>query len=234
MASRPRVVVASPHVAECAVLAEWLAAEGFEPFRATSVERASEEVTARAPDVLVIDHLFAFRAGAALMTLARARSARTALIVIGEPDAAREAQAASRGAMYLTRPLDRTSLICLVSMALIDGRPERRSARKRVNRFEAIVEGVPSHIVDISNEGLRLEVPRGRKSAPPPPLFNVTVPMLGVALLVRRMWTCNVPEAGLAAVWYGGELQNNSRRAELAWLRLVDTIPVHGTALEVQ
>ena len=33
---------------------------------------------------------------------------------------------------------------------------------------------------------------------------------------------------------YGGELANNARRIELAWLRLVDTIPSAGTALEVQ
>jgi hypothetical protein len=48
------------------------------------------------------------------------------------------------------------------------------------------------------------------------------------------MWTGSLPDAAENAVWYGGELANNARRIELAWLRLVDTIPSAGTALEVQ
>jgi hypothetical protein len=234
MGPRPRVIVSSPHAAECAVVSDWLASEGFEPVRVSNVERVAEEIRDRAFDAFVVDHGIAFKQAPQTIGSVRARNPRTPIIVIGEPDAACEAQVLTRGAMYLPRPVDRMSLVCTVSMAVMESRPERRSPRKRVNRFEAVVEGIPAHIVDVSREGLRLEVPRGRKSSPPPPIFNVTVPMLGITLSVRRMWTCSLPDAAKNAVWYGGELANNARRIELAWLRLVDTIPSAGTALELQ
>jgi hypothetical protein len=133
--------------------------------------------------------------------------------------------------MFLPRPIERASLVCTVAMAVMESRPVRRSLRKRVNRFDAVVEGVPSHIIDVSNEGLRLEIPRGRKSAPPPPFFNVRVPILGVALIVRRMWTSSSPAP--EAAWCGSQLSRNPRRVEEAWAAFVDAIPVAGAALEL-
>ena len=233
MLSRPRIVVASPHAAESTAIADWLASEGFEPIRVANVERTMDEVRDRAFDVLLVDYGFAFGHAAQPIGALRARNAKTPIVVLGERDAAAESQALARGAMYVARPLDQASLVCTVSMAVMESRPERRSLRKRVNRLDAVVDGVPSHIIDISREGLRVEVPRGRRSAPPP-IFTVKVPMLGVALLARRMWTCGVPEASRDAVWYGAELSGNPRRVELAWISLVDTIPAAGTAIEVQ
>jgi hypothetical protein len=96
-----------------------------------------------------------------------------------------------------------------------------------------MVDGVPSYIIDVSPEGLRLEVPRTRKAAPPPPFFSVRVPLIGVALIVRRMWASRPPEPGREATWYGGELAQNSRRVELAWLGLVDALPGSRASLEV-
>jgi hypothetical protein len=79
-------------------------------------------------------------------------------------------------------------------------------------------------VIDVSKEGLRVEIPRQRKSAPPTPLFAVQVPILGVTLNVRRLWTVTAPHVR-DAIWYGGELSNNSKRVELAWSRLVDALP---------
>ena len=46
-----------------------------------------------------------------------------------------------------------------------DGRSAgRRSPRKTVQRLEALVNGMPSGIVNVSAEGLRLEVPRERRA----------------------------------------------------------------------
>jgi ActR/RegA family two-component response regulator len=232
MGSRPRIVIASPHVPECTLIADWLASEGFEPVRVSSLERATDEIRSRAFDLLVADVTFAFRQGLPVIGAARARNPKMPIVVIGEPDAAAEAQALGRGAMYLPRPVDRASLVCTVAMAVVETRPVRRSLRKPVNRFDAVVEGVPSHIIDVSNEGLRLEIPRGRKSTPPPPFFNVRVPMIGVALMVRRMWTASAPEPDRDASWYGGELSRNPRKVEQAWLSLVDAIPGAGASLE--
>jgi hypothetical protein len=223
MASRPRILIASPHAAETTVVADWLASEGFEPVRVSSLLR----------DLLVADFAFLFRQNVEVIGAARARNPKTPIIVIGEPDAASESQAVRRGAMYLPRPVDRASLVCTVGMAMMESRPVRRSIRKPVSRFDAVVEGIPSHIIDVSNEGLRLEIPRGRKSAPPP-FFNVHVPMIGVALIVRRMWTASLPDSARDAAWYGGELSRNPPRAERAWRAFVDAIPGGSAVLELQ
>jgi hypothetical protein len=64
-------------------------------------------------------------------------------------------------------------------------------------------------------------------------MFDVVVPMLGVKINVRRMWTANAPRPA-GAVWYGAELSTNSTRAELAWQTLVDTLSGSRTSVTVQ
>jgi hypothetical protein len=231
MSFRPRIVVASPHVAECNFVSDWLTTEGFEPVRVSNLSRAAEELKERSFDLLVVDAGFAFRHDVQAVNVVRARNPQTPIVVIGDPDAASESQAAARGAMFLARPVDRALLVCTVSMAVMESRPVRRSERKRV-WLDAVVEGVPSHIIDVSKEGLRLEIPR-IKNAPPPPVFNVGVPMLGVALTVRRLWTCTPPRSLGVAAWYGGELSTNSRKVEMAWLTLVDAMPRSNAAVEL-
>ena len=231
MASRPRILIASPHQAECKVIADWLVSEGFEPSPVSNPERAADDVRSRSFALLISDFAFAFRHG--LQAIARTRNANTPIVVVGEPDVGQEAQALGRGAMYLPRPVERAALVCTISMAVMETRPIRRSPRKPVGRYDAVVEGVPSHIIDVSREGLRLEIPRGRKSAPPP-FFDVHVPMIGVTLMVRRMWTLSAPGSTRNAAWYGGELCRNAPRAEQAWRAFVDAIPAAGATLELQ
>ena len=227
MPFRPRIAIACPLTTECRVLEEWLTAEGFEPFRLSSQERVTDELRDRAFDLLVVDAGFAVPA----INAVRARNPLVPVIVLGEPNPVAESQAMARGAVYLTRPLDRALFVCTVSMAIMESRPVRRSERKRA-RVAVVVQGVPSQIIDVSKEGIRLEIPRTAKVAPPPPVFDVAVPLLGVALNVRRLWTAAPPQG--EAIWYGGELSNNSKRVELAWLTLVDALPGSRTTLEVQ
>ena len=232
MATRPRIVIASPHAGETTLLADWANAEGFEPLPVMTVLRVTEMIKDRGFDLFMTDFAMAFRQSQ-LVALVRARNSQTPIIAIGDDDPAAEAQAGTRGAMYLSRPLERASAMCTVAMAIMETRPVRRSVRKSVGRLDAIVDGIPSHIIDVSREGLRLEIPRSRKVAPPPPHFTVRVPLLGVALAVRRMWTCNVPRSDREAAWYGAELTRNSRSAQQAWQVLVDTIPGSGMAMEL-
>lgn len=231
MGSSPRIVIASPLVAECSAVAEWLAGEGFEPVRVSTLERTTDEIKSRPLDLLLIDFTFAFGPVPQAVGIVRARNPKTPIIVLGDASPGPELHAVARGAMYLARPVDRAALLCTVAMAVMESRPVRRSLRKRVNRFDAVVDGVPSHIIDVSNEGLRLEIPRGRKAAPPPPFFNVRVPILGVTLIARRMWTSRAAAPDTA--WYGSELSRNPARVQQAWLSLVDAIPMAGTAIEI-
>ena len=84
------------------------------------------------------------------------------------------------------------------------------------------MNGAPSHIIDVSFEGLRIEMPRdGRPSLPP--LFRVVVPMTGLAFTVKRAWTITTSGARAAPLQCGGSVEDP--RAEKAWRSLVDTLP---------
>jgi hypothetical protein len=210
-------------------IADWLMPEGFEPFRISNSARLADELKDRAFDLLVVD---VGVAGPAINAV-RARNPLIPIVVVGEPNPAAESQAMARGAVYLTRPIDRMLFVCTVSMAIMESRPVRRSERKRA-RVAVVVQGVGSQIVDLSREGMRLEIPRRHRVPPPPPVFDVAVPLLGVALNVRRLWTASPPESVRESIWYGGELSNNSARAELAWRTLVDALPGVRVTLDVQ
>lgn len=214
------------------MISEWLTAEGFEPIRIASSVRATDELGSRSFDLVLIDGDLAFKADVQALNVVRARNPQTPIVVVGGSGSHAESQAMVRGAFYLTRPLDRALLTCTVSMAVMESRPQRRSERKKT-RLDVLVQGIHSHIIDVSREGLRVEIPKIRKAVPPP-YFDVAVPMLGVALNVRRLWIGGSSPSIEGAVWYGGELSNNNRRVELAWFTLVDALPGSKTSLELQ
>jgi hypothetical protein len=222
VADRPRVIVASPDPAESAAVADWLQADGFDPVRRSTPQAAAEEMRARAVVLLIADA--ALVSGSALLRAQlRVRTPSTPTILIGDIAAAPQRDAVSGRTMHLSRPIDRALLACFVSMAILDGRPARRSVRKPVNHFDAVVNGVPSHIVDVSAEGLRLEVARDRRAALPP-YFTLQVPLAGIAVTVRRMWT-GVSSTRPSMIWYGGALSQNGTSVANRWQRFVDTLP---------
>jgi CheY-like chemotaxis protein len=221
MADRPRVIVALGNLAESAAVADWLSSEGYEPVQRPSARAATEEMRAHPFDILITDAHFAFRDG--LHVTGRVRNISTPTIVVGGAAEEPRGEAINAQTMYLTRPVERAMLVCFVSMAFLDSRPARRSIRKAVNRFDAFVNGLPTRIVDVSNEGMRLEVPPDRRAALPP-YFSVRVPLVGVAVTVQRVWTRQSANRA-SMTWYGGALAQNRTLAEQAWKSFVDTIP---------
>jgi hypothetical protein len=219
MSLRPRVVIASPDRAEVAMLADWLVAEGLEPVPARSLPDAIQEVQSHAFDVLIADGRYAFEGH--LHSLARAHNARAPLVVLGGKEVS--ASADRLGMFHVGRPIDHTILLCHVAMAIVEGRPPRRSVRKRIAPLEARVEGVDVYLIDVSNEGMRFEIPR-RKIAPPPQ-FALRIPLLGVAIAVRRAWMATAPTEYADAAWCGGELLQPNARALQNWRAFVDALP---------
>jgi len=185
------------------------------------MKAAADEIQARPFDVLIADAVFAF--GHGLHVASRVRRPLTPTVVIGE--AADQSESISRQVIFLARPVERTLMVCTICLVIADGRPVRCSPRKPVHRFEALVNGVPSHIIDVSNEGLRLEVPRDLRSVPPP-YFMVRVPLIGVAVTVQRVWARTSDEG--TAVTCGGALSQNQTKAGRDWLAFVDTLPKAG------
>jgi hypothetical protein len=222
VSDRPRVILSLPDSTEAAAVADWLLADGFEPVKRSSPQSAADEMRDRRAALLIVDATFAFGRG----IHPQGASTHAPAIVIGDSKAGSKGHSISGQTVYLTRPIDRAMLGYFVSMAILDGRPLRRSVRKPVNRFDAVVNGLPSHIVDVSAEGLRLEVANDRRAALPP-YFTVRVPLVGVAVTVQRMWTHGSLRRGSqTAIWYGAALSQNRVTIHEAWRRFVDSVPV--------
>jgi hypothetical protein len=168
--------------------------------------------------------LIADEAHRRLLTQHRSRHPQAPAILIGNAATASPGSVLGTHTTYLGRPIERAMLMCFVSMAILDTRPLRRSVRKTVSPFEATAQGMPSLIVDVSAEGLRLEMARGRRSALPPQ-FIVRIPLVGVAVAVRRMWT-HSPADKNSTIWYGAALAENRTRIVQAWRAFVDAAPV--------
>jgi hypothetical protein len=224
VAGRPRVIVALPDPIEGATVAEWLQANHFEPIYRTNPAAAAAEMQ-RPFDLLIADAMWAV--GTALQSGARTRNQLVPTILIGEA-IERRSTAVNAQTMYMSRPIDKPVLACFVSMALMDQdeRPMRRSPRKTVQRFDALVNGLPSGIVNVSAEGLRLEIPRDTRLTLPP-YFAVRVPLVGVAVIAKRRWM--MPAAkNTGTVWYGAALSHNRASSEARWRAFVDSVPIVG------
>jgi len=229
MDERPRIIIALTDRAESAVLADWLASDGFEPVRRPTPHSAVEEMRSRPYDVLIADASTNGRPP--LRAEGRLRRAATPAILIGNT-APQRGETVTSQPMYLARPLDRAVLNCYLTMAILEGSPLRRSERKLVHALAAVVNGVPAKILDVSIEGVRIELAR-EKRAVLPPYFTVRVPIMGVGVNVRRVWACAArgPEPTL---WYGGSLLPNRATALQGWKSLIETVPTIGTAKATQ
>ncbi len=219
VADRPRVIVSLPNVTEATAVADWLLTDGFNPIKRGTAQAAADEM------LLPFALLIADVAHRRVLMQSRGRNQMAPTILIGNAATASSGDALGAQTMYLSRPIDRAMFTCFVAMAMLDSRPVRRSVRKAVNRFDAVANGVPSHIVDVSVEGLRLEMSRERRAALPP-YFTVRVPLVGVAVTVQRMWTHSSGRE--ASIWYGGALSQNRTNITQAWKSFVDHIPSVG------
>src|SRR5262249_30975251 len=107
--------------------------------------------------------------------------------------------------------------------ALMERRSERRAPRRAVKPLDVTVNGLPSRILDVSRDGVRLELPR--QSAIVAPRFVVRVPSAGLGVAVQRAWV-RMPRADecLDVIWCGGQLSQNSPMAEQGWWGLIKTL----------
>ena len=224
VSERPRVIIALSDRAESAILADWLAGDGYEPVRRPTPQTAVEEMRSRAYDVLIAEASVHGRPP--LRAEGRLRRAGTPAILIGNT-APQRGETVTSQPMYLARPLERAVLNCYINMAILEGSPLRRSERRLVNGLAATVNGVPARILDVSTEGVRIEMIREKRAALPP-YFVVRVPMMGVGVNVRRVWARAA--VGSPNLWYGGSLLPNRSAALQGWKSLIETIPSVGTA----
>jgi len=217
MASRSRIGVVCVLPGERAAFNEWLSAAGYDPVPLADLDSVIRVFDSGPLEALVAD--------AALVPVSdfprvvHMLGINRPLVLVGEPGSAPEA--VPRDATWIERPVTRESFLLSVALALAEGRPARRYPRKHVVPLNSSIDGVPSRILDVSVEGLRVEVTAGQVAALPP-YFTLRVPAFGVVTRVKRVW---VASPGNGALWCGGTLDRSAAGVIAAWRTFVDAAP---------
>jgi hypothetical protein len=218
MAANPvKVGVACPLPGERAAFLEWLTSAGYEPVPMLNLETVVRDMPVRPIEALIAD--VSLISATELPRMVRMLGPNRPLVLVG---AAKERiEEVPRDATWISRPVTREGFLLSIALALAEGRPARRSPRQIV-RLLATIDGVASKLVDVSDEGVRLEI-AGASSAALPPFFILKVPAFGVAAKVKRVW---VATPGTNHLWCGGIIERPAEKtAKMPWTTFVKTAP---------
>jgi hypothetical protein len=217
MSSNPiRIGVACPIPGERAAFLEWLSLAGYEPIPMLALDSVGRDLASRPLELLIAD--VSLVSATDLPRIVKQLGPNRPLVLVGSPEQAIED--VPREAAWIDRPVTRDTFLLSVALALAEGRPARRSPRRLVPKLMSSVDGVSSQVVDVSAEGVRLEVP-GASPSVLPPYFTLRVPGFGVAAKVKRVWVAT-PAQG--SVWCGGIIERHPA-AVTAWNKFLQNAP---------
>jgi hypothetical protein len=202
---------------------EWLDASGYEPKPMLDLDSLARDLETRPIEVLIADASLIRPVD--LPSVIKTLTGNRPLILIGNPESA--PVAVRRDASWLDRPVSIDDFKMAVALALAEGRPARRSRRKSVSYLHSTVDGMAAHLVDVSYEGVRLQL-NGTQPSALAPYFTMRVPGFGVASVVKRVW---VAQPDGSAVWCGGFIERLLPNSKGSWKDLVDTAPSSGEFL---
>lgn len=197
---------------------EWLTQAEYEAVGVLNLDGIGREVDGRPLEAVIAD--VSLVPAAEFQRIVKMLGANRPLIVVGRPE--ERIETVPRDATWIDRPVTRETFLLSVALALAEGRPARRSPRQLVPKLMSSVDGVASKVLDISAEGVRLEV-SGATPSVLPPYFTLRVPGFGVQTTVKRVWVA-APAKG--SVWCGGIIE---RQAHLpAWQQFLQNAPAGG------
>lgn len=223
MSSNPvKIGVACPIPGERAAFLEWLSLAGYEPIPMLDIDSVGRDLSSRPIEALIAD--VSLVSAAELPRIVKTLGVNRPLVLVGNPEDAIED--VPRDAAWIDRPVTRDTFLLSVALALAEGRPARRSPRKLVPRLMSSIDGVSSKVVDVSAEGVRLEI-TGASPSSLPPYFTLRVPGFGVAAKVKRVWIA-MPAQG--ALWCGGIIERQAA-SSTAWNKFVHNAPGGGTRI---
>jgi hypothetical protein len=202
---------------ERAAVLDWLNDGGYDPVPLADLSRVSDEVLSRRIEVVVAD--VEFVGSGEVASLVRRLGANRPLVLIG--DEGMGSSVALRDLSWIDRPVTRDGLLLSVALALAEGRPARRSPRRAVERLTSSVDGVSAYLLDVSSEGVRVEI-AGLRPGALPPYFTLRVPSFGLRAAVRRVWVTAPYTHGL---WCGGLVEGVLPGSESSWATLVAEAP---------
>jgi DNA-binding response OmpR family regulator len=214
------VVVSDPDLAE--TLVGWLSGGGYVTRVIRTFSAARAELDGSSPDLLIAQIKLGAYNGLHLAIRARSRGAKTPVILVGDRDPVLRTEAERLQASYLTTPLDEQLLLETVRSAEAEYRPTRRSPRKRVPMLDALVNDVEARVLDVSYEGLRLQL-TDQQPATIPPYFMLRIPMFNVSCRAQRVWTLDPPDRN--GLWCGATIVGVDPAGAVAWRALVDSVP---------
>ena len=225
-ANHVKIGVACPSPGERAAFTEWLNAAGYQAVPMMSLETVARDMSANPFEALIADVKLV--SAADLPRIVKLLGANRPLILVGNTD--QRIEEVPRDATWMPRPVTRDIFLLSIALALAEGRPARRSPRTGVARMLSTVDGMAAKIVDVSSEGVRLEIP-GASTSGLPPFFQLKVPAFGVIAKVKRVW---VSQPGPSHSWCGGIIERPIEKgAKMPWPVFVKTAPMGNRRLEL-
>ena len=219
MSTSPRVGIACPRPGERAVVSDWLRSVTIEPVVLVDACFVNTQVEGRPLDCVVADA--SLLTPHFLMALRRGDPGK-AIIALGDAGDPNQEALTRKDVAFHARPLAEKDLLLAVSLAVAEGHPFRRSPRRIVPRLATTIEGEPAVLIDVSNEGLRLEL-ASAKAARLSPQFVIHVPALKMGVPVQRVWLRAGSEPGQSArLQCGASILAQDERTVRAWQRLCD------------
>ena len=217
MPSNIKIGVACPLPGERAAFIEWLTQAGYEPLPMLTLDSVGRDLNSRPIEALIAD--VSLVTAADLPRLVRLLGVNRPLILVGDPaDAIEEVP---RDAAWINRPVTRDGFLLSLALALAEGRPARRSPRRMVPRINSSIDGVSAQVMDVSAEGVRLEI-SGASPSILAPYFTLRVPAFGVATRVKRVWVA-MPTQG--SMWCGGVIERPTEKAAEIWTNFLTNAP---------
>ncbi len=214
------VVVSETGLGE--TLSEWLSAAGYAARVIRTFAAARAELDGVSPALLVAQIKLGAYNGLHLAIRARSRGSKTPVILVGDRDSVLQTEADRLHASYLTTPLEEQVLLETLRRAEAEYRPTRRSPRKRVPMLDALVNDVEARVLDVSYEGLRLQL-SDQQPTTIPPYFMVRIPLFNVSCRAQRIWTLDPPDKD--GLWCGATIVGVDPAGAVAWRALVDSVP---------
>ncbi len=212
-ANQIKIGVACPVAGERAAFFEWLTKAGYEPVAVSGLDTVTRDMNIEA---LIAD--VSLLPNRDLTRIVRVLGPNRPLVLVGRAKDCIEK--VPRDATWMNRPVTKANFQLSIALALAEGRPARRSPRVVVPRLPSTIDGVSSKIMDLSSEGVRLEI-SGASTSVLPPYFTLRVPGFGVNTKVKRVWVAT-PKQG--TTWCGGIIDSKSMTATM-WSKFLENAP---------
>ncbi len=189
---------------------------------AGSFADATDALGAAAPRVMVCESRLREYHGLHFALWTRVRYPEVRSILVGEPDAVLERDAAVIGVSYVSTG-EMGDVVDAALEAAAREQPRRRWLRRPLTADLAIdVGGRPARVLDLSYGGLRLEIP-GLGSGEAPAAQPIVIPQFGLTTRATCRWAVSSSSTP-GSLLCGAALAEEDVRAGSPWRVVVDSV----------